>query len=150
MTSEARDPVIRYLHTLLGLDGEGPPDAELLARFVGSGDADAFAKMVRRHGPLVMGVCRRILGTEADADDAFQAAFLVFARKAAKIRKRDCLASWLHGTAHFVSRNLQTQLARQRRREDKMRGHAGRVQMSADPAQQARLRELGAILDEEV
>jgi RNA polymerase sigma factor (sigma-70 family) len=150
MAAETRDPAIRYLHAILGLDGLGPPDAELLARFVGSGDAEAFEKLVRRHGPLVMGVCRRVLGAAHDADDAFQAAFLVFARKAAKIRKRESLASWLHGVAHFISRNLQTKLARQRRREENMRAKADPVRKSSDPAEAASLRELGALLDAEI
>src|SRR4051812_40346138 len=115
MPTEARDPVIRYLHSLLGLDGIGPTDAELLARFVKSRDPEAFEKLLRRHGSLVMGICRRILG--GDADDAFQATFFVLARKAAKIRKRESVASWLHGVAYSISRSLQTKLARQRRRE---------------------------------
>jgi RNA polymerase sigma factor (sigma-70 family) len=119
-----------------------------LARFVNSRDPDAFEKLVRRHGSLVMGICRRILG--ADADDAFQATFFVLARKAAKIRKRESVASWLHGVAYSISRSLQTKLARQRRRETSLRPNVEPITMSPDLTQQSSLRELGVILDEEI
>src|SRR5262245_27698953 len=78
---------------------EGGSDAELLQQFVARRDDDAFEALVRRHGPMVLGVCRRVVGHDAEADDAFQATFLVLARKANAIAQRDLLANWLYGVA---------------------------------------------------
>jgi RNA polymerase sigma factor (sigma-70 family) len=79
------------------------PDRELLERYVRERDERAFAALVARHGRMVKAVCRRVLGNDADADDATQAALLVFARKAAGIRDRNGLANWLFGVAHRVA-----------------------------------------------
>src|SRR5262249_44497513 len=74
-------------------------DAELLAVFVEWRVEAAFETLLRRHGPTVLAVCRRIAGAGADAEDAFQATFLVLARKAAAVRPRSALAGWLHGVS---------------------------------------------------
>src|SRR5687768_6706877 len=74
-------------------------DAELVAAFAGSKDADAFAELVRRHGPMVWAACRHMLGDPADADDAFQATFLALIRSAHRIRAGAAVGGWLHGVA---------------------------------------------------
>jgi DNA-directed RNA polymerase specialized sigma24 family protein len=79
-------------------------DAELLAAFASHRDSDAFAVLVRRHGPMVYGVCRRWLRTPADVEDAFQATFLVLVQRAATIDRPQQLANWLHGVARHVAR----------------------------------------------
>jgi RNA polymerase sigma factor (sigma-70 family) len=87
-------------------------DSQLLDLFVRHRDQEAFTVLVQRHGPLVLGVCKRILRNSADAEDAFQAAFLVLARKAATIGTRELLAQWLYGVAYNTARKLRRTNAR--------------------------------------
>jgi RNA polymerase sigma factor (sigma-70 family) len=118
--------------------------AGLLERFLADRDEEAFASLVERYGPLVLGVCRRVLHNADDAEDAFQATFLILARKAASISKRSSLASWLHGVAHRVALRARSNLARRRVRERQ----AAQMEsvFPADPTWS----ELRPILDEEI
>jgi RNA polymerase sigma factor (sigma-70 family) len=92
-------------------------DAALLRAFVARHDEAAFAELVRRYGPMVLGVCRRNLGHEQDAADAFQAVFVVLARKAGSIRAHEALASWLYHVAYRTSRKARALLRKRQERE---------------------------------
>jgi RNA polymerase sigma factor (sigma-70 family) len=106
----------RLLDLWAGSPG-GDLDGTLLTRFLADRDGDAFAGLVRRHGPLVYGTCQRILGNRADADDAFQAVFFVLARRAPTLKLDRGLGSWLHGVALRVASKLRRQLVQRRLRE---------------------------------
>src|SRR5262245_59418657 len=88
------------------------PDQVLLEQFIGDKIEAAFADLMNRHAPMVLGVCRRNLSNAHDAEDACQAVFLLLARKAGSIRKTASLASWLHGVARHVSCKLRVRLAK--------------------------------------
>jgi RNA polymerase sigma factor (sigma-70 family) len=105
--------VVRRLRELAGDENT---DQQLLERFTTQRDEEAFAALVRRYGGLVFGVCRAILHHQQDAEDAFQATFLVLARKATSIRKWESLPSWLHGVAYRLARKAQSQAFRRRSR----------------------------------
>src|SRR5580693_7044660 len=97
-------------------------DGELLERFVGARDEAAFTVLIERHGPMVLGVCRRALSNLHDAEDACQATFLVLARKAASVRKKTSLGSWLQGVACRVAVKLKRDHARRKNRECRVDG----------------------------
>src|SRR5437016_4918034 len=97
-----------------------PTDGELLARFAAVRDRAALETLVRRHGPMVLGVCRRLLGPGPDADDAFQATFLVLVRKGATLRRPGLVANWLYGVALRVARKARALGRRRRDREEPM------------------------------
>jgi RNA polymerase sigma factor (sigma-70 family) len=122
---------------------EGTSDRELLRRYVAGREEAAFVALLRRHGPMVLSVCRRAGGNLQDAEDAFQATFLVLARQAAAIRKQESVAAWLHGVAHRLAlaarQRGDRRQARERRAAD-MRRASG----ATDRAWQ----ELQAALDE--
>src|SRR5438045_139559 len=92
-------------------------DAELLRSYAAGRDEAAFEALVRRHGPMVLGVCRRVLRCEADAEDAFQATFLVLARKAAAVRDPAAVGNWLYGVAANVAHRARVRDRRRRAHE---------------------------------
>jgi RNA polymerase sigma factor (sigma-70 family) len=124
--------------------GAGPTDGDLLERFVLHKEESAFEALMRRHGPMVLGVCRRILGNEADAEDAFQATFLVLVRKAASIKSRALVGNWLHGVAHSTA--LKARAMNNKRRTKELRAAAQCRPESASEVWQ----QLQALLDEEL
>jgi RNA polymerase sigma factor (sigma-70 family) len=99
--------VTLFLRNLRSRVSTDEPDAKLLSQFTYSHDDEAFVALVRRHGPMVLGVCRRHLRDPHDVEDAFQATFLVLARKAESVRRPERLAGWLHGVARNVARNAR-------------------------------------------
>jgi len=126
-----------------GGDGAPPADAALLDAFLARGDEAAFAALVQRHGPMVLGVCRRILGHAQDAEDAFQAVFWVLSRKANGIRPRAWVGNWLYGVA--VRTALKVRGLRRRRREHQVDA------MPPQPTPPTETdRDAQAILDEEI
>lgn len=135
-------PIENVLHHIRGLvvaqDIAGLPDGVLLDRFLTRRDESAFEALVRRHGPMVLGVCRRVLRDAQDAEDAFQATFLVFVRRAAAIARRELLGNWLYGVAHHTARAARAAAGRRRAKEAK----AVPRQPSVDPPTLAELRPL--------
>jgi RNA polymerase sigma factor (sigma-70 family) len=95
------------------------PDGQLLRQFVEQRDEAAFTALLRRHGPMVLGVCRQVLRDTHAAEDAFQATFLVLLHKAPSITRPELLGNWLYGVAYFTARNAHTSWARRRRREQR-------------------------------
>lgn len=120
-------------------------DGELLRVFLSGNDPTAFEALMRRHGPMVLRVCRRTLGDAHEAEDALQATFLVLARKAASVRRRGSLASWLHGVAYRMAKHAKR--AATRRHQHESEAATDRPQ---NPALVAAWRELQTLLDEEI
>jgi RNA polymerase sigma factor (sigma-70 family) len=132
-------PVSRLLHQLRQAPPRqgGPTDAELLQLYLDGGDGAAFAALVRRHGPMVLGVCRRVLRHEQDAEDAFQATFLVLARKAVSVVPPAAVGNWLYGVAWRAARKAREAAARRRARERQARlrqaeAHSGPAERHED------------------
>jgi RNA polymerase sigma factor (sigma-70 family) len=146
----ARAVPLRHLHRLAsGRPADSGDDAVLLGCFVRHGDEDAFTTLVARHGPMVLGVCRRVLADAHTAEDAFQAVFLVLARRAASVRPPEALAAWLHGVARRVALKARAAEARRSRREAPAADLAP-PDPHPDPLAEVSARELLALLDDEV
>ncbi len=132
-------------HYLAAERAGGAGDGELLRRFTAGRDEAAFAALVQRYGPLVLGVCRRVLAHEQDAEDAFQATFLILVRRAGALDTRGSLANWLHTVAYRAA--LRARAAAARRRGEP-------TALAALPAPEGPddldRRELRAVLDEEL
>ncbi len=121
MADSRAERVLWHLHRWFGSATTPADDGQLLERFVRHRDEEAFAELVARHGPLVYGLCRRLLGNAHDAEDVFQAAFFVLARKAAAIRKRESLSCFLHGVAYRLALKAKTQAQCRRIHEQQAR-----------------------------
>jgi RNA polymerase sigma factor (sigma-70 family) len=146
MSTPQRNSVIRYIRRIASLRiGGGLSDQHLLEQFVTRRDEDAFAALVRRHGAMVMGVCRRVLNDFHGAEDAFQATFLVLAQKAHAIRKPELLPNWLFGVAYRTARRASALEAKRRQREKPWDNET-----SVAPAEDLIWRDLRPILDEEI
>jgi RNA polymerase sigma factor (sigma-70 family) len=146
MTTADMGLVLSHLRTLVAGDrDQDVPDGRLLDRFLATRDEAAFAELVRRHGPMVLAVCRRVLHDWHDAEEAFQATFLVLARKAGSIRRRDAVGGWLFGVAQHLARKARAAAARRARPERR-----AEEMPRSDPLLDLTLRELQARLYEEL
>jgi RNA polymerase sigma factor (sigma-70 family) len=140
------NPVLQFLRQLNVAERTADlPDRDLLQDFLQQRDEAAFAALVQRHGPIVLRVCRQVLHQEEDAEDAFQATFLILSRKAASVQKEDSLANWLYGVAHHAATDLKRSLARRRARENQARPRS-----DDDPLAVLTAREGLAILHQEL
>jgi RNA polymerase sigma factor (sigma-70 family) len=149
MASNYPNGILGHLRRLAGSrQSDHLSDGRLLERFALGRDETAFAALLERHGPMVLGVCRRLLRNAADADDAFQATFLVLVSRAGTVARRDSVGSWLYGVAYRTA-------CRARERDARRRGVAWPAADlpapgATDPAAEASGQELQVVLDEEV
>jgi RNA polymerase sigma factor (sigma-70 family) len=134
-------PVLRYLGECGAAAADGLSDGRLLEQFAHHGDAAAFTALVRRHGPMVLGVCRRVLRDVHAADDAFQATFLLLVRKAGSLRRPEALGPWLYGVAYRTALKARQVAVRRRRREQAL------PDLPAAPADDLVWRDLRPVLD---
>lgn len=144
MTGRMPHPVLQHIRRLVRAEADAPSDRQCLERFAARREEEAFAVLVRRHGPMVRGVCRRMLRSAEDAEDVFQATFLVLARKAGSIRWKRSIAPWLYQVAYRLACKGRAEAARRRERE-----RNGRAEKAA-PADDPSWREVRAVLDEEL
>jgi len=148
MSTDAMQGVVRELRrAALFQNSAELTDAQLVESFLRR-EEGAFDALLRRHGKVVLGVCRRVLGNTHDAEDAFQATFLVFVQKAATVRKRELLGSWLYGVAYRIALEARTAAARRRTKEGAMRTIA-KNQAAGDDIHDLQ-RELQLLLDREL
>jgi len=130
--------------SLIRQDETGLTDGDLLGSFIAGRDEASFEALVRRHGPMVLGVCRRVLRNEADAEDAFQDTFLVLVRKAASIRPQGRVGNWLYGVAHSTALKARAMSTR-RLAKERQAASSSRAVATADTRH-----ELEALLDQEL
>jgi RNA polymerase sigma factor (sigma-70 family) len=143
MATAHLDTLMRHIKGLAA--GRQRTDRQLLDDFASRGDECAFAGLVGRHGPMVLRVCRRVLRHEQDAEDAFQATFLVLARNTASVRKRETLANWLYGVAYRTAMKAKRGAARRRNHEARLQSR--RTDLKSVPPTWD---DVQAVLDEEV
>jgi RNA polymerase sigma factor (sigma-70 family) len=137
--------VLDHIRSVAIAQGPDRGDPELLGAFVAGKDQAAFTTLVKRHGPMVLGVCRRVLHQDQDAEDAFQATFLLLAQRGPTIRKPKSLASWLHGVAYRMAYQAKRTASRRHKYESQARPGS-----SADPLAELLWREVQALLDEAI
>jgi RNA polymerase sigma factor (sigma-70 family) len=146
MAASTLSTVLQHIRRIVSHpSGESLTDIQLLDEFRANKNQTAFAVLVKRHGPMVWGVCHHVLQHHQDEEDAFQATFLVLARKAASIRKKKALASWLHGVAYRMAMNAKRSAARRRIHEEQ-----AKTTRRQDAAWELGWREVQAVIDEEI
>jgi RNA polymerase sigma factor (sigma-70 family) len=152
MAAPQAEPILRHIRAMLMAGPSDPStDAELLERFIRDGDESAYTALYRRYSRLVWSVLRRILESEQDREDAFQATFFLLARKANTIRRASSIGSWLYGVAYRIAMKAKKNAAKRER------GHLARIPSGQDgrapnplPSAEVMSRELQALLDAEI
>src|ERR1051326_6978547 len=144
MANGQLDLVVQHIRRIVGC--EHWSDSDLLERFTTRHEEPVFEALLQRHGPLVLGVCQRVLNHEQDAEDAFQATFLVLARRAGSIRKRTSLGSWLYGVAYRLSLKLKASGARRHAHERRVAA----MSRQESPVDEAAWQELRPVIDQEL
>jgi RNA polymerase sigma factor (sigma-70 family) len=146
MATATSHPLIHHIRRLVtARPAADQPDAHLLRRFSAGGDSAAFEVLVKRHGPLVLGVCRRVLGDWHAAEDAFQNTFALLAQKAGSLRQPEALAPWLYGVAYRTALKARARTARRGACE-----RAAATEAAVDPVDDLVWRDLRVVLDEAV
>jgi RNA polymerase sigma factor (sigma-70 family) len=146
MAAGLTHPLVRFIRRISASGGGGDTsDGELLKRFVSWRDDAAFTALVCRHGPMVFGVCARVLGASADAEDAFQATFLVLVRRAGSVARPELLGNWLYGVAYRTALKARANAVKRRRHESQIVGRA-----MPDVTDGVVWRELQPVLDDEL
>jgi RNA polymerase sigma factor (sigma-70 family) len=146
MSTTQAGVILRHLRSsVVTENGGGPSDRQLLEQFAARREQGAFEALVRRHAPLVFGVCRRVLRQEQDAEDAFQATFLVLARKAREVGRLGSVAGWLHRVAYHAAIKARARTANRERYE-----RQAPPRQPADLLEEVTGREFLAVLDEEL
>ncbi len=140
------DPEHRYTQGADSRKLDALTDGELLQRFAQQHEEAAFAALLRRHGPMVLSVCRRVLHRIDDAEDAFQATFLVMVEKAHRLRRPELLGNWLYGVAYRTALHARRRVARRSEREKE----AAAMSSDAVSDREIESRELRRVLDEEL
>ena len=144
MATPSLHPLLHYLRCLGRPPRCDPDDAQLLRRFLMNREESAFAAIVQRYGAMVWGLCVRRLGETPEAEDAFQATFLVLVRKASSLRGPELLGPWLHGVAYRTALKVRGQRARRAARETPL------MEQPAEPQAENVWSELRPVIDEEV
>jgi RNA polymerase sigma factor (sigma-70 family) len=146
MQGESPELIVRHLRQRAwAKELADQADGQLVQRFAAHREEAAFAALVSRHGRMVLGVCRRVLRDAHAAEDVFQAAFLILARKAGSIRQRESVGAWLYGVAYRLAVRASVRAAHRHQREQRSAARA-----PANPLEDASWREVGAILDQEL
>ena len=145
MATTEMNRFIQHLLAACGRDGGGMTDGELLTRFLSNRADDALAALMRRHGPMVWGVCCRLLRSHQDAEDAFQATFLVLVQKAATLPDKEMVGNWLYGVAHQTAVRMRAMAAKRSVRERQVT-----VMPEPIPTDQFLGNDLPLVLDEEL
>jgi RNA polymerase sigma factor (sigma-70 family) len=145
MATNRLDGILRHLRRAVRPPGEDDTDARLLERYLRRRDDAAFESLVLRHGPMVFGVCRRVLANDQDAEDAFQATFLVLVRKAASVRKRGTLGAWLYGVAYRTALEARRAMAKRRAKEARVVPRAEASAEAGDDLREVLDRELATL-----